>query len=98
MTAGSGPECHGLSVLLQNKRLEYNVMLHFLLSEKFDALLAPGGIIFAFVATVFAISKLADKLPRDAGRAYAHNGKLSAGKPRGAGVIFVPAFVLAALV
>ena len=72
-------------------------MLHFLLTENFGSLLAPGGIIFAFVATVFAISRLADRLPRDAGRAYAHNGKLSAGKPRGAGVIFVPAFVLAAL-
>lgn len=72
-------------------------MLHFLLSENFDSLLAPAGIIFAFVVTVFAISRLADRLPKDAGRAFAHNGKLSAGKPRGAGVIFVPAFVLAAL-
>lgn len=38
-------------------------MLHFLLSENFDSLLAPAGIIFAFVVTVFAISRLADRLP-----------------------------------
>ncbi len=73
-------------------------MLHFLLSEDYDSLLAPVGIIIAFAATVLAISKLADRLPKDAGRAFAHNGKLSAGKPRGAGVVFVSVFVLTALV
>lgn len=72
-------------------------MLHFVLSEEYSALLALVGIIFAFAATVFATAKLADRLPKDAGREFAHDGKLSAGKPRGAGIIFVPAFVLAAL-
>lgn len=31
------------------------------------------------------------------GREFAHNGKLSAGKPRGAGIIFITVFTLAAL-
>lgn len=72
-------------------------MLHFVMSEEYDSLLALLGIIFAFAVTVFATSKLADRLPKDAGREYAHDGKLSAGKPRGAGIIFVLAFVAAAL-
>lgn len=51
---------------------------------------------FAFVATVVATAKLDKYLPKDAGREFAHDGKLSAGKPRGAGIIFVLAFVAAA--
>lgn len=72
-------------------------MLHLWLSESYNSLLALTGIIFAFAVTVFATSRLADRLPKDAGREFAHDGKLSAGKPRGAGVIFVPAFVVSAL-
>lgn len=72
-------------------------MLHLVLSQDYDAALAFLGILFAFAATVFFTAKLADRLPKDAGREFAHDGKLSAGKPRGAGVIFVPAFAAAAL-
>ncbi len=62
-----------------------------------DGLLAFCGILFAFVATVSATYKLSPFLPKDGGREFAHDGKLSAGKPRGAGIIFVLAFVAAAL-
>ena len=55
------------------------------------------GIIFAFAATIVATALLAPYLPKDGGRAYAHDGKLSEGKPRGAGIIFVLAFVASAL-
>lgn len=72
-------------------------MLHLLLPEEHESLLAFGGILFAFAATVFALAKLSRFLPKDAGREFAHDGKLSAGKPRGAGIIFVLAFVAAAL-
>ena len=72
-------------------------MLHELLSDNYDSLLAFVGILFAFVATVAATAKLQGFLPRDAGREYAVDGKLSAGKPRGAGIIFVLAFVASAL-
>lgn len=72
-------------------------MLHFRISDTYDSLLALAGIIFAFGATVFATHKLQGLLPKDAGREFAHDGKLSAGKPRGAGIIFVLCFVAAAL-
>lgn len=38
-----------------------------------------------------------NKLPKDQGREFAFNGKLSAGKVRGAGIVFVCAFIIAAL-
>ncbi len=38
-----------------------------------------------------------DKLPRDQGREFAFNGKLSAGKARGAGIIFVISFIIVSL-
>lgn len=72
-------------------------MLHIILSNTYDSLLAPAGIIFAFAATVFAIARLQNFLPKDAGREFAHDGKLSAGKPRGAGIIFVLTFVTASV-
>lgn len=72
-------------------------MLHFRISDTYDSLLALAGIIFAFGATVFATHRLQGFLPKDAGREFAHDGKLSAGKPRGAGIIFVLCFVAAAL-
>lgn len=71
-------------------------MLHFIVSVGQTSLLALGGILFAFVATVLATAKLGKYLPKDGGREFAHDGKLSAGKPRGAGIIFVLAFVAAA--
>lgn len=72
-------------------------MLYSVVSEKYSSLLALAGILFAFVATVAATAKLEAHLPKDAGREFAHDGKLSAGKPRGAGIIFVLAFTAAAL-
>ena len=72
-------------------------MLHSVLSEEYGSLLAFCGILVAFASTVFATAKLSPYLPKDAGRAFAHDGKLSAGKPRGAGIIFVLAFVVSAL-
>lgn len=72
-------------------------MLHFRISDAYDALLALTGILFAFAATVAATYKLQGLLPKDAGREFAHDGKLSAGKPRGAGIIFVLCFVVSAL-
>ena len=72
-------------------------MLHQVLPESYNAVLALVGILFAFGATVFATGAFQEKLPKDAGREFAHNGKLSAGKPRGAGIIFVLMFTLAAV-
>lgn len=72
-------------------------MIHTLIPEGYAALAAFVGILFAFLATITVISRLCEYLPKDAGRDYAHDGKLSAGKPRGAGIIFVLVFVVAAV-
>ncbi len=73
-------------------------MLQMILPEGSSSLLAFFGILFAFGVTVLATAKLSPYLPKDAGREFAHDGKLSAGKPRGAGIIFVLAFVASVLV
>lgn len=52
------------------------------------------SIIFSFILTCVAINLCKEVLPKDGGRAFAVNGKLSAGKPRGAGIIFTLTFVL----
>ncbi len=72
-------------------------MILQMLSEKWASIGAFIGILFAFLATIIATDKLSDFLPKDAGREFAHDGKKSAGKPRGAGIIFVLAFVIASL-
>ena len=72
-------------------------MILQLLSEEFVSIGAFVGILFAFLTTIIATDKLSDLLPKDAGREFAHDGKKSAGKPRGAGIVFVFAFVLAAI-
>ena len=61
------------------------------------SIVATVGILFAFFATVLLLWKCKDKLPRDLGRDFAVDGKLSAGKPRGAGFLFVLIFAAAAL-
>ena len=69
----------------------------YLLGNLEPAIIAFIGILFAFAATCIAIARLNKYLPKDMGRQYAHDGALSAGKPRGAGIIFVLTFVAAAL-
>lgn len=61
------------------------------------SLVSLVGIMFAFFAVCICMGKLSRFLPKDAGREYAHDGKLSAGKPRGAGIIFVIVFIVSAL-
>jgi phospho-N-acetylmuramoyl-pentapeptide-transferase len=56
------------------------------------------GILFAFFATCFCTAKFHPLLPKDIGRDFAHDGKLSAGKPRGAGFIFILVFAVSGLV
>ncbi len=52
-------------------------------------------ILFSFVS-VFALLKIfKNKLPADQGRDFAFNGKLSRGKARGAGIIFIICFIVA---
>ena len=53
------------------------------------------GTMLTFAATCFLLHKTKDFLPQDQGREFAHDGKLSAGKPRGAGFIFILVFAVA---
>lgn len=71
-------------------------MINFIGGLDFS-IVAFFGILFAFVLSCIAIDKLEKYLPRDMGREFAHDGKLSAGKPRGAGIIFVFTFSIVAL-
>lgn len=72
-------------------------MINQFLPNEYTSICAFTGILFAFLATIIGTDKLSRFLPKDAGRDFAHDGKLSAGKPRGAGIIFVLAFVAAAI-
>lgn len=56
------------------------------------------GIIVAFAATCLLLSKCTGILPRDQGRAFAVDGSLSQGKPRGAGFLFILVFLATALI
>ena len=56
------------------------------------------GIAAAFLLVCFLLKTCARFLPRDAGREFAHDGSLSAGKPRGAGFLFVLAFAAVSIV
>lgn len=67
-------------------------------SADISPLAAALGLLTAFAATCFLLTKLSRYLPKDAGREFAHDGKLSAGKPRGAGIIFILVFTVTALV
>lgn len=71
-------------------------MINYITSIDFS-IIAFVGILFAFAASCIAIAKLNPLLPKDMGRQFAHEGAISAGKPRGAGLIFVFTFVISAL-
>ena len=73
-------------------------MIHTLIPEGYASLAAFVGILFAFLATITAISRLGAYLPKDVGRDFAVDGKLSAGQTRGAGIIFVLVFVAASAI
>ena len=71
-------------------------MISYLMGRN-EPILAAIGLLIAFVGTIVFTAIFCDRLPKDGGRAFAHDGKLSAGKPRGAGLIFIVVFTIAAL-
>ena len=70
-------------------------MISYLMGRN-EAILAAIGLLIAFAGTIVFTAIFCYRLPKDGGRAFAHDGKLSAGKPRGAGLIFVVVFTIAA--
>jgi phospho-N-acetylmuramoyl-pentapeptide-transferase len=55
------------------------------------------GVMLAAVATWYLLPRLWHLLPRDRGRAHAIAARQSVGKPVGAGVFFIPIFILTCL-
>ncbi len=62
------------------------------------ALLTFLSVVFAFGGVLICLKLFKNKLPVDGGRDFAFNGKLSKGKQRGAGIVFVCVFILASLI
>lgn len=73
-------------------------MINYLGNVSMYSIVGFIGVVFAYLATCFLLGTGINRLPRDHGRAYAHDGVLSAGKPRGAGFIFILVFVAAAII
>ncbi len=73
-------------------------MLNYVTESLNLPLISFLGILAAFACTCFFMSKCSGFLPKDQGRDFAVNGKLSAGKPRGAGFIFILVFIAASLI
>lgn len=69
-------------------------MLNSFLSPKLLYFCASA---FAFILCAAALALFKNKLPRDKGREFAVDGSLSAGKTRGAGIVFVCTFIISSL-
>jgi phospho-N-acetylmuramoyl-pentapeptide-transferase len=72
-------------------------MLYSLLDQFSDKNIAFVGLLCAFFFTCIFLKVLKNILPRDGGRAFAVNGGLSQGKPRGAGLVFILVFTVATI-
>ena len=67
-------------------------MLSLLLPNVNYGIITFAGIMLAFTLTCYFLHTCKEYLPHDQGRAFAHEGTKSAGKPRGAGFIFILVF------
>ena len=72
-------------------------MINYFMNSPHAGIVGFVGVLFAYIATCLALGLAKEKLPRDHGRQFAHDGVLSAGKPRGAGFVFILIFVLTAI-
>lgn len=71
-------------------------MLYYFFAKYPNVLLGLGALT-VFVLTAAGLHFFKDKLPADEGRDFAVDGKLTKGKPRGAGIVFILAFVIGGL-
>ncbi len=70
-------------------------MFYQMIIQSADNALLLIGAAAAFLLTLAGICFCSRFLPKDQGREFAVNGALSQGKPRGAGIILIVAFILA---
>ena len=73
-------------------------MLNLLFHEMDQGICAFLGIMAAYALTCVLLHCCGNLLPRDGGRDYAVDGKLSQGKPRGAGFVFILIFAVAVFI
>ncbi len=69
-------------------------MLFYVIPEKLRLILMIAVSVILCGALLAAFK---NKLPKDQGREFAFNGKLSAGKVRGAGIVFICSFIVSSL-
>lgn len=69
-------------------------MIYYIIDTAYAHTITFISILFSFISTCACIHWGQNALPRDMGRAFAVNGAKSAGKPRGAGIIFILTFIL----
>ena len=69
-------------------------MLYNLFGATAEKALIYAAMLGGFVLTYILLQALKSKLPGDIGRAFAVNAAAAKGKPRGAGVVFVPVYAL----
>ena len=68
------------------------IMLELLFHGADQGICAFVGIMAAYALTCILLHFCGNLLPRDGGRDFAVDGKLSQGKPRGAGFVFILIF------
>ncbi len=73
-------------------------MLHLLFSDISQKVFYMSMVLTAAILCWGLLMLFKNKLPKDQGREFAFNGKLSSGKARGAGIIFVCSFIAVALI
>ena len=73
---------------------EHEVMIYYIVDTAYMREVTFASLLFAFFITCLSIYWGQNALPRDQGRKFAVNGAKSAGKPRGAGIIFILTFIL----
>lgn len=72
-------------------------MLYNIFPESIQTACLPIALVLGFALAFLFTAVLKDKLPKDGGRAYAVEGAKSAGKPRGAGIVFILVFAIVSL-
>lgn len=72
-------------------------MIYLIQNSLDNRIIALCGILFTYITTYLLLKFGTGLLPKDGGRDYAHDGKLSAGKPRGAGFLFIIVFSCSSL-
>lgn len=73
-------------------------MLEIIFNGRYGGIETALGVAISFLVAFAGFGLFRRILPKDQGREFAHNGTLSEGKPRGAGLIMIFAFVISTVI